>query len=84
MKKKIIVNEAQFVKLIEANSPSAPNFDNGDIKEYPGSEVSTTANVSDTEGVPQYGKQPTSDEIQNTMAIQNFWANTHKGIQRVR
>jgi hypothetical protein len=49
-----------------------------------GSEVTTTSNVIDSDGVPQYGKQPTADELQNTMAIQNFWANTHKGIQRVR
>jgi hypothetical protein len=46
--------------------------------------VSTTANVIDADGVPQYGKMPTADEIQQSLAIQNFWANTHKGIQRVR
>lgn len=84
MKRTIIVTEAQFKKLIEATSPLAPNFDNGDVKEYPGSEVSTTANVTDADGIPQYGKMPTADEIQNSLAIQNFWANTHKGIQRVR
>lgn len=84
MKRTIKITESQFKKLIEANSPLAPNFDNGDVKEYLGSEVTTTSNVTDSEGVPQYGKQPTADELQNTMAIQNFWANTHKGIQRVR
>ena len=40
----IKLTESQFKTILEANNGVvAPNFDGGDLKEYPGSEVSTTS-----------------------------------------
>lgn len=46
-----------------------------------GSEVSTTANVQNQDGELEYGEQPTSDEFAKMQAIQNYWANAHKGAR---
>lgn len=73
--KLIKLTESQFKTLLEANGVSAPNFEGGDLKEFPGSEVSTTANVTNQDGELDYGKQPTSDEIAKMQTIQNYWAN---------
>ena len=74
--KLIKLTESQFKTLLEANGVSAPNFEGGDLKEFPGSEVSTTANVTNQDGELEYGKQPTSDEIAKIQTIQNYWANS--------
>lgn len=71
----IKLTESQFKNLLEANGVSAPNFEGGDIKEFPGSEVSTTSNVTSQDGELEYGKQPTSDEFAKIQTIQNYWAN---------
>lgn len=73
--KVIKLTESQFNTLLEANGVSAPNFDGGDLKEFPGSEVSTTANITNQDGELEYGKQPTSDEFAKMQTIQNYWAN---------
>lgn len=73
--KLIKLTESQLKTLLEANGVTAPNFDGGDLKEFPGSEVSTTANVTNQDGELEYGKQPTSDEIAKIQTIQNYWAN---------
>ena len=79
--KLIKLTESQFKTLLEANGVSAPNFEGGDLKEFPGSEVSTTANVTNQDGELDYGKQPTSDEIAKMQTIQNYWANAHNGAR---
>lgn len=71
--KRIIISENQFNRLMEANSEDAPTFDNTDIKEYPGSEVSTTAHVTDPDGDIKYGKQPTTDKVQRSISPQSWW-----------
>jgi hypothetical protein len=75
----IKLNESQFNKLFEDESSKAPSFDGGDLKEYPGSEVKTTANVTNMDGDATYGKQPTTDKIAKQLAIQNYWANVRNG-----
>ena len=72
----IKLTESQFKTILEANGVVAPNFDGGDLKEYPGSEVSTTANVTNHDGELEYGHMPTSDEFAKTQTIQNYWANS--------
>jgi len=73
----IKINEGQIsllTKLIE--SESAPDFEDGDIKEYgDSSENGTTATVQDNEGNPKYGKMPTGDEFAKTQTPQSWWAN---------
>ena len=79
--KTIKLNEDQFLKLVEANGVGAQAFDGGDLREYPGSQVQTTAVVHDSDGELEYGKQPTTDKIQNMLSIQNFWANGRRGTR---
>ena len=73
--KLIKLTESQFSSLLEAAVGNAPDFNGGDIKEYPSSEVSTTANVTNANGEIEYGKPTTTDKISDTLSIQNFWAN---------
>ena len=73
--KLIKLTESQFKTLLEVNGVSAPSFEGGDLKEFPGSEVSTTANVTNPDGEPEYGKQPTTDEFGKMQTIQHYWAN---------
>lgn len=78
--KVIKLRESQMMRLIE--SETAPNFNDGDIKEYPGSEVSTTTAVHDDDGNPKYGKQEDTDDILGDfLAMQNWWANAHNGAR---
>lgn len=80
--KTIRLTENQFhllKKLLENNS-GAPDFEDGDIKEYGNpSEVGTTATVHDDEGNPKYGKMPTTDKISKRIIPQNYWANNTNG-----
>ena len=65
--------------LIESGA-GAPDFEDGDIKEYgDSSEISTTATVQDDEGNPKYGKMPTADKISSRMTPQSYWANNTNG-----
>ena len=79
--KSIKLTESQFKNLLEANGNESPNFNGGDLKEYPGSEVNTTANVTTQDGDKEYGKPVNTDDIQKTLAIQNYWANAHNGAR---
>lgn len=79
--KTIKLNENQFIKLLESNGDGSPNFLNGDLKEYPSSEVTTTANVTNSDGELEYGKPTDTDKIQKTLAMQNFWANGRRGTR---
>ena len=86
--KTIKLNESQMALLermiIEGNGEGAPDFENGDIKEYGDTtENGTTSVVQDDEGNPKYGKMPFADKISHTYCPQNYWANTmNAGIQR--
>ena len=75
--KVIKLNESQFQRLIEGNN-EAPSFNNGDIKEYPGSEISTTTTITNANGDTEYGEQPTSDEFANQQTTQNYYASSMK------
>lgn len=79
--KTIKLNEKQmsiFANLIE--SESAPDFEDGDIKEFGDStEVGTNATIQDDEGNPKYGKMPIGDEISQRLCPQNYWLNSMHG-----
>ena len=78
--KRIIINEEQWVRLVtilERNG--APEFTDSEIKEYPGSEVSTTAVIHDPGDNPKYGKQPTTDKISNELSPQGWMASHRAG-----
>lgn len=80
--KTIRINEAQFQRLLEINGTEAPSFEGGDIKEFPGSEVSATTNISDVEGNPKYGKPKTTDKVQNDLTAQNYFINNSRRTTR--
>lgn len=75
------LNENQLIKLLESNTNSAPNFNNGDVKDFVGSEVTTTANVTTPDGETEYGKPTDTDKLQKTMAMQNFWLTGQRGLR---
>ena len=78
MPKTVILTESQWdmlLNLLESDS-GAPDYDDGDIKEFPGSEVSTTAVVHDTDGDPKYGKAPTTDKVAGELTNQR-WMQQH-------
>lgn len=79
----IKLNEDQLNRLIETANTSAQGFNNGDVKEYQGSEISTSANISSPEGNIEYGKPIDTDDIQKQLAIQNFWANGRAGTRPI-
>lgn len=73
--KRIIISENQFKRLmvLEANNDGAPTFDDTDIKEYPGSEVSATANITDIDGDMKYGDPTPTDKVQRSISPQSWW-----------
>lgn len=76
--KVIKLTESQLKRLVEIES--APDFNNGDVKEYGSpSEISTTTTVHDSDGNPQYGHMPDTEEIGDSLAVQNWWANSQNG-----
>lgn len=79
---KIRITEAQFNRLIEATS--APNLNNGDVLEFPGSTVSPTTNIEDSEGEYKYGRPLStgSDRVAKKMSTQNNYVNGKAGISR--
>jgi hypothetical protein len=79
--KTIKLNEDQFFKLIESNGVNAFRFNDGDMDEYNGSEIKTTANIHNVNGDLEYGKQASSDEVQDMLTVQNFWNNNRRNIR---
>lgn len=71
----IRLNETQIYTLIEQSitSKGILSPQQSDIKEFPGSEVSATCNVSDTSGDIKYGDPQTTDDLQKTMSYNNRW-----------
>lgn len=83
--KTIKLNEHQMylLKTIMEDA-SAPNFDDGDIKEYGDStENGTTAVIHDDEGNPKYGEMPLGDEVTKEIPQNNYWANNVNGWRRI-
>jgi hypothetical protein len=75
----IKLNEEQFQRLFENNSSTnVPSFNGGDIKQYLGSEVSTTTTVTNADGELDYGEQPTTDDFAKQLTTQNYFANSLK------
>jgi hypothetical protein len=73
----IKLTESQFKSLLREKIGSLDSS----VKEYPGSEVNTAPTVTDEDGEPTFGKQPTTDKFAKTQTIQNYWANAHKGAR---
>ena len=66
--RRIIITEKQLQKLVE----DAPTLNGGDLKEYPGSEVSMKANVTDVDtGKPKHGKSRFTDNVADDTCSQN-------------
>ena len=80
--KTIIINEGQFKRILQMNEDEVPNFDGGDLKEYPSSEVTVTNNITNSEGNKKYGKPKTTDKIQKSLTTQNYWGNP-RAMRRV-
>ena len=73
----IKLTESQFKSLLKEKIGSLDNS----VKEYNGSEVVTAPTVTDEDGEPTFGEMPTTDKYARTQAIQNYWANAHKGAR---
>ena len=72
----IKLQESQFERVFEGkNNSNIPSFNGGDMKEYPGNEITTTTTVTNSNGELEYGEQPTSDDFANKMTTQNYYAN---------
>lgn len=74
--RKIIITESQLHRLAETLLDGG----NGNIKEFPGSEVSATSNVSDTNGKPKFGKPKTTDKVQDDITNQNIWIHNQRPV----
>lgn len=68
----IKLTESQFKLMME--SAAAPDFSDGDVQECPKGQVGTTTTVHDDEGNPKYGKPHDTDQLDDFLAIQNWWA----------
>lgn len=71
----IKLNESQFQRIFEGQGGNVPAFNGGDLKEYPNSEVTTTTNITNSNGELEYGKQPTTDDFANDLTPQNYYLN---------
>lgn len=75
--KTIKLNESQLKRLMEYTSSlggDAPST----VQEFPGSTVSATANIDDTNGDVTYGTPKTTDKVQNDLTNQSFMDGHHK------
>lgn len=85
----IRLTESQFINLLkrkclsENNDNGAPDFSNGDIKEYPDSEVTTTNHITNSDGDLEYGKPNDTDKFQKELTMQDFWANGCRGTRAI-
>lgn len=70
--KTIILTENQFKLMME--TAGAPDFEDGSIEEYPKGQVGITTVVHDDEGEPKFGKPHDTDQLDDLLAIQNWWA----------
>ena len=69
---KIIINESQldiFQRLVEGEV----QLNDGNVKKCEGSEVGTSATITDSDGDPKNGKDVYTDEFAETQSNQNIW-----------
>ena len=80
---KIKITEEQLKRIIE--SELAPSLNGGDLHEYPGSEVSPTANVTKPNGEEEYGKpfSTGTDRVAKKMSVQNNYINGRASVSRM-
>ena len=71
--KTIILNEERFRLMLES---MVPDLEGGDLKEYPGSEVGTTTNVTNQDGDIENGEMPDTDRISRRLTPQQ-WGSRH-------
>ena len=80
--KKIIITENQYKRIFTENTlpGSAPNFDNGSVKDFSGKEENAiTVNVTSSNGLTKRGKGCDSDKIGKIFNKgNNYWFNTNR------
>lgn len=69
---KLIITESQYHRLFE----NTVEFDKGDLKEYPGSTVSTSTTIHDKDNELELSKPVNSDEFASTMTTQGWDAHS--------
>lgn len=79
---KIRITEEQFKMLLETELSTTLN--GGDLREYPGSEVSPTANVTKPNGELEYGKPMNTgtDRVAKKLSNQNNYINGRASVSR--
>lgn len=77
----IILNESQFIRLLEVEG--GPTFNNGDMKEFHGSENGIDAPVHDEQGNLEYAESPDTDVIAGEITPQNWFFSNHRGSRVV-
>lgn len=76
---KIKLSEEQFNRLFKEDI----EFKGGDMKEYPGSEVTTTTPIDSVDGKEkEYGHLPTADKVADEMPNNHPWGWLNKGAGR--
>lgn len=74
--KTIKLTEGQM-SLLNAllESESAPDFNDGDIKEFgdPSENSTVPASISDDDGNPKYAEMPNTNKISKSLANQNYY-----------
>ena len=68
--RKIRITETQY-KLLEETF----GLSDSKIKEFPGSEISTTTNVTDVNGEIKQGKPTKTDDVASNITAQSFYGN---------
>ena len=68
----IKLNESQFQRIFEGQGGNVPAFNGGDLKEYPNSEVSTTTNITNSNGELEYGEQHDTNRVAKQVTQQNY------------
>ena len=75
---KLTEEQMQLFTMLIEDSAGAPNFDDGDVKEFADySENGITSTVTDDEGNPEFGEMFPSEKIK--MCPQNYLANSMNG-----
>jgi len=68
---KLTENQMEKLFLYEYSSTIGSDTPNT-VQEFPGSTVSATANIDDTNGDVTYGKPKTTDKVQHDLTNQSF------------
>lgn len=68
---RIIITEKQLKRLLEGEDNGAPTLKGGDLVKYPGSQISTTANVTRPDGEEEYGLPKDTNDIASNLTSNN-------------